>query len=134
METDDETIEDDGAEEIPGAPSLFDALGTSEDVVSSEDTGKEEDVGGLEVELPTTPEEQSACMEAATEAMMDRRMPDETFNWGLDYINKLGKAMTADLKARWAAIDKDEMRRQIAEMEAAEQQVEASAKEQYLRG
>lgn len=134
VETDDETIEDDGGEEIPGAPSLFDALGRSGENATSESAGEEEDVGGVEVELPTTPEEQSACMEAATEAMMDRRMPKETFNWGLDYINKLGKAMTADLKARWAALDKDEMRRQIAEMEAAEQQVEASAKEQYLRG
>ena len=132
--------EEEGDEEVPGAPNLFDALGMAGGTqaggdgenVDGEPKFENEEFEG--VELPTKPDEQSACMEAATEAMMDRRMPDETFNWGLDYINKLGKAMVADLKARWAAIDKDEMKRQIEEMEAAEQQVEESAKEQYLRG
>lgn len=84
--------------------------------------------------IPPDIEEQRACQEALTDALTDRRMPQETFNWGIDYIRKLGKAQVDNLKSRWAAVDKEAMRQEMDEMESEEEAQENAEKERFLRG
>ena len=95
-----------------------------------EDDSDENTDGGSPI--PQTPEEQGACIEAAVEAMNDKKMPKKLFDWGLDYIEKMGNAQADTLWDEWEAIDKEELRRQFEQMDAEDEAKEQAEKERFL--
>lgn len=97
---------------------------------ATEASGEETVSGGSP--MPQTPEEQGACIEAAVEAMKDKKMPKKLFDWGLDYITKMGKAQADTLWAEWEAIDKEELKRQFEQMDAEDEAEEQAEKERFL--
>ena len=104
-----------------------------EQVTVSEEDSDSDAQEGFQEPTQMTEEECAACIEAASEALLSRDMPKEIFDWGLDYIRKMGEIQCQDILNDFATLEADGLDERLAAKETEEETLEESEKEQFLR-
>lgn len=125
-DNDEYEIEEETVEEEDESSDLFDFV---DEIVAQKQDGE----AASNDSVAMTNEEREACIEAASDAMMSRRMAPPEFEWGLDFIKKMYEDENAAIQARIDAVDRDAVRAEYAAEEAKEEAEEQKERERFIK-
>lgn len=133
-----------GDEDSEAHESIFDHIGASEDEDESTDINEDEDDEESEegenpllegVDIKNMPDDQRrACIEAVSEAMRNKKMSNQAFDWGTDYIRKMYEEENEQMRQMVDSLDWNKIKQQWAEEDAEAEAQEQAERNKVIQG